>query len=428
MPNTTFSTGTTIEAEWLNEANDAVFDAIGDGTNAPTTGAEVRTNIGAGDVVGPASATDNAIVRFDLTTGKLIQDSDVTLSDADAMTFPTGGQVLLDDSITAAGAALPLAFDGDPNTGLFSPAADKIAIATAGAEAMRINATSVISIGTTAETVSNSNSTAPAIIYSKNATTAVGQFIRHTSPGAGGFLLQFASTRGTDANSYTVVQSGDGIGTLNFMASDGTQYVPACQIIGQVDGTPGANDMPGRLIFLTTADGAASPTERMRIANGGNIYCTGAGTTASAANAFLDSGSTPANELLRSTSSLRYKTSIEPVEESRYRRVLDLEPIWYRSLAKADNPEWSWYGFGAEQVAAIDPRLVSWGYPAEAWIDEEITNSDGKQLVRKLKEGAVKVPDGVAYERIPVLMLPLLKECLEKIKQLEAEIALLKQK
>jgi len=35
-----------------------------------------------GDVQGPASATDEAICRFDLTTGKLIQNSAVTLSDA----------------------------------------------------------------------------------------------------------------------------------------------------------------------------------------------------------------------------------------------------------------------------------------------------------------------------------------------------------
>ncbi len=34
-----------------------------------------------GDVVGPASATDNAITRFDQTTGKLIQNSTVTLDD-----------------------------------------------------------------------------------------------------------------------------------------------------------------------------------------------------------------------------------------------------------------------------------------------------------------------------------------------------------
>lgn len=36
---------------------------------------------GSGDVVGPASATDNAIVRFDSTTGKLVQDSVITVAD-----------------------------------------------------------------------------------------------------------------------------------------------------------------------------------------------------------------------------------------------------------------------------------------------------------------------------------------------------------
>ena len=46
-----------------------------DGTNASWT-----TN-GSGDVVGPSSATDNAIARFDGTTGKLIQNSGVTVDD-----------------------------------------------------------------------------------------------------------------------------------------------------------------------------------------------------------------------------------------------------------------------------------------------------------------------------------------------------------
>ncbi len=36
---------------------------------------------GSGDVVGPASSTDNAVARFDSTTGKLLQDSGVTVSD-----------------------------------------------------------------------------------------------------------------------------------------------------------------------------------------------------------------------------------------------------------------------------------------------------------------------------------------------------------
>jgi hypothetical protein len=44
----------------------------------------------AGDVVGPASATDNALARFDTTTGKLIQNSVGILSDAGVLTGLTG--------------------------------------------------------------------------------------------------------------------------------------------------------------------------------------------------------------------------------------------------------------------------------------------------------------------------------------------------
>lgn len=42
-----------------------------------------------GDVVGPASATDNAIARYDGTTGKLIQNSTVTVSDGGAVVAST---------------------------------------------------------------------------------------------------------------------------------------------------------------------------------------------------------------------------------------------------------------------------------------------------------------------------------------------------
>lgn len=41
---------------------------------------------GSGDVVGPGSATDNAVVRFDGATGKLVQNSVVLIGDTGAMT------------------------------------------------------------------------------------------------------------------------------------------------------------------------------------------------------------------------------------------------------------------------------------------------------------------------------------------------------
>lgn len=47
-----------------------------------------------GDVVGPASSTDNAITRFDSTTGKLIQNSSVTISDVGAIVAPEAGSVI----------------------------------------------------------------------------------------------------------------------------------------------------------------------------------------------------------------------------------------------------------------------------------------------------------------------------------------------
>nr|BAR24679.1 putative endosialidase [uncultured Mediterranean phage uvMED] len=74
----------------------------------------------------------------------------------------------------------------------------------------------------------------------------------------------------------TVVQSGDSLGAICFAGGDGTDMrTKGAKIVAEVDGTPGANDMPGRLLFATTADGAGNPTERMRITNAGLVNVTG---------------------------------------------------------------------------------------------------------------------------------------------------------
>jgi hypothetical protein len=62
------------------------FSNVTIGTNLTFSGGTLNATAGGtGDVVGPASATDNAITRFDGTTGKLIQNSTVTLSDTGAL-------------------------------------------------------------------------------------------------------------------------------------------------------------------------------------------------------------------------------------------------------------------------------------------------------------------------------------------------------
>ena len=87
---------------------------------------------------------------------------------------------------------------------------------------------------------------------------------------AGGNVI-FAKSRSGTIGTFGIVNSGDDLGSVRFDGDDGTQFVRAAQITSQVDGTPGTNDMPGRLVFSTTADGASSPTERMRINNSGQI-------------------------------------------------------------------------------------------------------------------------------------------------------------
>ena len=85
-------------------------------------------------------------------------------------------------------------------------------------------------------------------------------------------VLSFYRTRGTSSGDVTIVQSGDHLGSIAFNGADGVDAKSqAAQIFAQVDGTPGSNDMPGRLIFATTADGQASPTERLRITSDGTI-------------------------------------------------------------------------------------------------------------------------------------------------------------
>jgi hypothetical protein len=99
------------------------------------------------------------------------------------------------------------------------------------------------------------------------------------SANSGSPILNFAKSRGASVGANTVVQSGDDLGLLAFVGADGTNYIEAARIRAQVDGTPGTNDMPGRLVFSTTADGASSPTERMRLDSAGNL---GLGVTPSA--------------------------------------------------------------------------------------------------------------------------------------------------
>jgi predicted aconitase with swiveling domain len=108
-------------------------------------------------------------------------------------------------------------------------------------------------------------------------TVGIGSITTFANNTNGGFLM-FGKSRGATVGSYTVVQNNDQLGTIRFGGSDGTDLESyGASIEAYVNGTPGANDMPGRLVFSTTADGAASPTERLSITSAGVLLLADAG-------------------------------------------------------------------------------------------------------------------------------------------------------
>ena len=188
--------------------------------------------------------------------------------------------------------------------------------------------------------------------------------------------------------------------------------------IGEVD----LNNRENKKInFLTNA------TLRISISNGGAVTFPSISTTASAANAFLDNAAS--NNLLRSTSSSRYKKNIRPLPVEQAKKILLMQPVTYQSTADADDPNLTWYGLVAENVASVDDRLVNWSYAPEDMEaivqEEEFDDGNGKKIKYKTKRGfkpkpgAQLVPDGVQYERFVAHLLAIVKDQESRLTALE---------
>jgi hypothetical protein len=191
---------------------------------------------------------------------------------ADQVAISTGGTSRLAVSTTAVSSTLAvdhplgavgtpsITFTGDLNTGLFSPGADTVALVTGGTQRATIDSSGRLLVGTS--TTVGENRTLQV--------AGIGAEFFYNAADTDAVPLILSKSRGS-LGSPTIVSSGDNTGFLRFRGHDGSGYVDTARIESVVDGTPGANDMPGRLVFSTTADGASSPTERMRITNAGII-------------------------------------------------------------------------------------------------------------------------------------------------------------
>jgi hypothetical protein len=228
------------------------------------------------------SPTANRTVTF--------PDADVTLV-AGTM-VPTSGATMTGALLAATGSvsAPGIAFAGRTSTGLYSPAADTLAFVEGGAEVMRIDSSSRLLVGTSSSIVTKSQSNVaitPSVELAGTAISGSSQGLYfYGTAGTSSANLVFSRSNNITVGSHTVIGSGARMGGLIFTGSDGDEFIPGAEIFAASDAAAADNSMPGRLVFSTTADLAATPTERMRITSAGLV---GIGTTAPATLLHLSS-------------------------------------------------------------------------------------------------------------------------------------------
>jgi hypothetical protein len=325
---------------------------------------------------------------------------------------------------------------GDTNTAIRFPAADTIALETNGSERARIDSAGRLLVGTSSARNAGGGfqtGVGPQFFIEQPSTGLTPATFLLNRDDSNGPRLIIGRSRGTALGSNTIVQSGDELGRLDFAGADGTDLETiAVQIRAQVDGTPGTNDMPGRLVFSTTADGASSPTERMRIRSNGSVlfghtgdvgstgmiaplgYVGRAGTgggsftnvfniawTGSVADLWIDASNLGAIQV---SSDYRIKQNVQTQTAPAIERIKLLRPITYElkdyeSLFQADGVQRE--GFIAHEVQEVIPS------GAEGQKDEE-------NRVQSLR-----------LDAIVSVLTKALQEAIAKIEALEAKVAAL---
>ena len=195
----------------------------------------------------------------------------------------------------------------DLNTGIFFPAADEIGFTEGGVEAARFDSSGRLLMGNTANVAVGGHNGAIQLTgagtadYHSSTLAIIGN-----STNSNGAYITLASSRSNSAGGVTVVQDDDTLGLILFAGADGSDLTSYGATIGAfVDGTPGSDSMPSRLVFATTPADAAGSTNRMAITSTGRV---GVGTITpdsfnSAGNHFVVSASGNAGITIDATSS-----------------------------------------------------------------------------------------------------------------------------
>ena len=253
--------------------------------------------------------------------------------------------------------------------------------------------------------------------------------------------IVIAKSRSETPGTYTIVEDDDKIGRIDFAADDGTDLnTIAARIDAEVDGTPGANEMPGRLVFSTRAPGPSAPTEGLRIdasqvvwlsnafvsaasfattgkvrisnaagTNTGSVGMESYGSTTatrhhisfSNPNGVVGSISTNASATAYNTSSdYRLKENVTPVSDG-ITRLQQLKPSRFNFIA---DPDTVVDGFLAHEVQTIVPEAITG--------EKDAVDDDGNPEYQ-----------GIDQSKLVPLLTAALQEAIAKIETLQGMVA-----
>jgi hypothetical protein len=183
------------------------------------------------------------------------------------------------------------------------------------------------------------------------------------SADANGPYLFLQKSRHATIGSSTIVQDDDQLGTIGWFGHDASTAQQAAYILAEVDGTPGSSDMPGRLKFGTTADGANNPTERLRIDASGNVGIAmapgGSHKLDVTGSAGLSTGTAWTN-----TSDARIKKDVATITGATD-KLKRLRPVSYKytdqylSVHSEIDGSKTYHSFIADEYATVFPDAVS---------------------------------------------------------------------
>ena len=260
------SSGDVIVGSGITVSPDGDIFATGVTTSTTFVGAltgNVTGNISGGTVAGSTGTFSGAVSG---TTGTFSGDVKTT---AATVNVKSGTSINTNSDTSAHGALHKNTNSGEfavvsGGTGGDNHLTFYTSASAAPTEKVRIDSSGRVLVG---HTGSLSEGTGFQVVNTSDNTAEFFAYVASTS----GSRLTLTKSRSGTKGTNTVVQSGDKLGEIHFRGADGTGYIRGATISAEVDGTPGTNDMPGRLVFSTTADGANSQSERIRIHSGGQV-------------------------------------------------------------------------------------------------------------------------------------------------------------